>query len=93
MLNQIKLQQGYLVHHDSEFIRFNETDSAIISQTHIHIEAGTSGYEFYANEGGYLQSFLSCLCGSEHVPENEQTEDTFLSCLCGSEHEISGNGT
>ena len=31
--------------------------------------------------------FLSCLCGSELVTDDDVTELQFLSCLCGSERQ------
>jgi len=33
-------------------------------------------------------SFLSCLCGSEHLMATYAFWDIFLSCLCGSEPKI-----
>ena len=32
--------------------------------------------------------FLSCLCGSQHLPDVIYCDVAFLSCLCGSQHVI-----
>ena len=33
----------------------------------------------------FIYQFLSCLCGSDHLPEDKRRFGYFLSCLCGSD--------
>lgn len=53
-----KSQQMMMNHlgHDSKNLQVNASDSIIIRKDHIHINAGLTGYEFYANEGGFVQA-------------------------------------